>query len=964
MSQPSSEGQSQQQENLVKLEDTNVGGDLIFAPVQIGTKIETQIVQISVAKVTQQPLIKASPYQGLKRFNLKDRNLFFGRDKLIARLFEAVNRSNLSLVLGASGSGKSSVVRAGLIPELKKSLAENEFYDFIFTPNDDPFESLYRCLLNEEKDYSFRESEASIASQAQANILIEVINSLKKEEERWLIFIDQFEELFTRCQDIDKRNNFIASLVNLTNSGNNSVKVVLAMRADFLEQLSSHPALGEIVNQNNLHLVTDMHPDELRQAIEQPAAQHGVVFEEGLVEQIIKEVEKQKGYLPLLQYTLDLLWQTECITVSADGKSHIEDRTLNKISYGALEGVRGALQKRVNEIYENLNQEEQLATQQIFVKLVNIVETDSGSKTVSRRASRREFVGEPVKKTLPTFIDENLLVSSIEDLHLSDKGKGNQIATVEIAHEILLSSWDKLKEWIDQEKEAIIIKNWLVGETKRWQEISSGDELKGKEELLKGSRLELVVEFRDKGAFQNIGGLREEEQEFIDASVAEAERLRKEKETLQKEKEARRKRDIITLLVISVGSLVAFIISLGFFLWAMHQQKQAELNQADSLARYSLSLSDEGKDLDAFVAAIKAGKTLQKHKANDSDVTNALQEALNNRNEYNRLEGHEKLVWSVSLSSDGKTLASGSSDKTIKLWNVDTGKEIRTLKDHEDAVSSVSLSSDGKTLASGSSDKTIKLWNVDTGKEIHTLQDHDDEVYSVSLSPDGKTLASGSSDKTIKLWDVETSKEIRTLQDHDDLVYSVSFSSDGKTLASASYDKTIKLWDVKTGKEIRTLQDHDEAVSSVSLGSDGKTLASASRDKTIKLWDVETSKEIRTLQDHDNLVYSVSFSPDGKTLASGSYDKTIKLWDVKTGKEIRTLQGHDDLVISVSFSPDGKTLASASRDKTIKLWSKSTGWELDALMERSCNWVGNYLKHNPNVKEEDKRLCDGIGKNK
>ena len=200
MSQSIPDRQSQEQDNLIK--DTNVSGDLIFAPVQIGTKIETQIVQISVAKVTQQPLIKDSPYQGLKRFNVKDRDRFFGRDKLIAELFEMVNRSNLSLVLGASGSGKSSVVRAGLIPELEKSLESQTFYDFIFTPNQDPFESLYRCLLSEEKNYNFSKSDAKIALEAKANTLKEVIRTLRNDGERWLIFVDQFEELFTICNDL------------------------------------------------------------------------------------------------------------------------------------------------------------------------------------------------------------------------------------------------------------------------------------------------------------------------------------------------------------------------------------------------------------------------------------------------------------------------------------------------------------------------------------------------------------------------------------------------------------------------------------------------------------------------------------------------------------------------------------------------------------------------------------------
>ncbi len=363
-----------------------------------------------------------------------------------------------------------------------------------------------------------------------------VISTLRKDEERWLIFVDQFEELFTICDDPDKRKNFIAGLVQVAKSGNSSVKIVLAMRSDFLEQFSFYPDLGAIANQNNIHLVTEMYPDQLRQAIEQPAARHGVVFEEGLVKQIIEEVEGQKGYLPLLQYTLNLLWESECQTLGADGRPEIEDRTLNKKSYAALEGVRGALQKRVNEIYSNLNQDQQTTTKQIFLKLVNIVDTGSGSREVSRRAYRDEFVGESVENLLKKFIDENLLVSSseyssTEEMQESDSKPLKQSATVEIAHEILLSSWDELKRWLEQEKEAIILKNWLTGETKRWQKIRSEDESKAQDELLKGSRLAQFVEFKKKDAFKDVGGLSKQEEEFINSSVEWREREKKRKLT-------------------------------------------------------------------------------------------------------------------------------------------------------------------------------------------------------------------------------------------------------------------------------------------------------------------------------------------------------------------------------------------------------------------------------------------------
>jgi WD40 repeat protein len=286
--------------------------------------------------------------------------------------------------------------------------------------------------------------------------------------------------------------------------------------------------------------------------------------------------------------------------------------------------------------------------------------------------------------------------------------------------------------------------------------------------------------------------------EFIKASISQAERQKNEK--------------IRTARRIAAGSLVAVVVSTGLGFMAWKQTQQAELNLANARRFSSLSLFDKGKELDAFVEAIKVGKTLQKQHKYDKEVTNALQELLNRKSERNRLEGHDSVVTSVNFSPDGKTLVSGSGDKTIKLWNVETGQEIRTLKGHDSVVSSVNFSPDGKTLVSGSWDNTIKLWNVETGKEIRTFKGHDELVTSVNFSPDGKTLVSGSWDKTIKLWNVETGQEIRTLKGHDNSVISVNFSPDGKTLVSGSDDNTIKLWNVETGQEIRTLKGHDSDV--------------------------------------------------------------------------------------------------------------------------------------------------------
>ncbi|MGI2903573.1 AAA-like domain-containing protein, partial [Tolypothrix sp. VBCCA 56010] len=328
---------------------------------------------------------------------------------------------------------------------------------------------------------------------------------------------------------------------------------------------------------------------------------------------------------------------------------------------------------------------------------------------------------------------------------------------------------------------------------------------------------------------------------------------------------------------------------------AQKQQKEAQiatrLEQAGIRILRQFYREGQIENLMEIMRTGRELKSLAKGKRSLADYPTysplfSLQEMLLNIHERNQLEGHQESVNSVVFSPDGKTLASASGDKTIKLWNLATGKEITSLTGHKESVNSVVFSPDGKTLASASNDKTIKLWNLATGKEITSLTGHQESVNSVVFSPDGKTLASASNDKTIKLWNLATGKEIASLTGHQDWVNSVVFSPDGKTLASASNDKTIKLWNLATGKEIASLTGHQDWVSSVVFSPDGKTLASASNDKTIKLWNLATGKEIASLTGHQDWVSSVVFSPDGKTLASASNDKTIKLWNLATGKEI------------------------------------------------------------------------------
>jgi serine/threonine protein kinase len=287
------------------------------------------------------------------------------------------------------------------------------------------------------------------------------------------------------------------------------------------------------------------------------------------------------------------------------------------------------------------------------------------------------------------------------------------------------------------------------------------------------------------------------------------------------------------------------------------------------------------------------------------------------------LRGHGNWVNSVSFSPDGKFLASGSSDETVKVWAVGSWREVVTLRGHGGDVNSVSFSPDGKFLASGSSDdtvKTVKVWEVGSWQEVATLRGHGSYVWSVTFSPDGKFLASGSDDNTVKVWAVGRWREVATLR-HGSSVWSVTFSPDGKFLASGSWDNTVKVWEVGSWREVATLR-HRSRVSSVSFSPDGKFLASGDSDGRVKVWEVGSWRGVATLWHRDS-VYSVAFSPDGKFLASGHWDiwdMTINVWEVGSWREVVTLRGHKDLVFSVSFSSDGKFLASGSSDNTVKVW--------------------------------------------
>ncbi|RYP48397.1 hypothetical protein DL768_005716 [Monosporascus sp. mg162] len=335
----------------------------------------------------------------------------------------------------------------------------------------------------------------------------------------------------------------------------------------------------------------------------------------------------------------------------------------------------------------------------------------------------------------------------------------------------------------------------------------------------------------------------------------------------------------------------------------------------------SVTFSSNGK----VVASGSYDQTVRLWSAN----TGALQQTL---------EGHNNKVTSVAFSPDGTVVVSGSGDQTVRLWSIDTGALQQIFEGHGRRVHSVAFSPDGTVVASGSGDQTIRLWSADTGTLQQTLEGHNDGVHSVAFSPDGTVVASGSGDQTVRLWSTDTGVLQQIFEGHDSLVYSVAFSPDGTVVASGWSDRTVRLWSADTDALQQTFKGHNGEVTSVTFSPDGTVVASGSDDQTVRLWSADTGTLRRTLGGHNDGVTSVAFSPDGTVVASGSEDNTVRLWSADTGALQQTLEGHNKGVISVAFSHDGKVVASGSDDQTVRLWSTDTG-ALQQIFEGHDGWV-------------------------
>ena len=905
---------------------------------------------------TEPPTPGEPPFKGLQYFDETDSDLFFGREMLTAKIVRRLCESQfLSVIIGASGSGKSSVVRAGVIPSLKSggTLIDGttppegsvHWNVHTLTPTAHPLEALATELT--------RTLESVTATATLMDDLMKDPRSLSlflarsKHQSHTLLVLDQFEELFTLCRDEFEREAFIDNLLMAIHSsngdpGHEKLTVILTLRADFYAHLAQYPELRDAVAHQQEY-IGPMTTEELRRAIEEPARRGHWVFEPGLVDLILRDVGDEPGALPLLSHALLETWKRRA------------GHTLTLKGYADAGGVRGAIAHTAETVYQNLSSEEQTIARNIFLRLTELGE---GTEDTRRRTSfdeltsRAENVGK-VREVLNVLADARLITLREE--------------SAEVAHEALIREWPTLREWLNQDREGLRLHRNITEAAQEWELLERDPGI-----LYRGARLSQAREW----AALHPNVLNNNEKTFLETSAQWEQQEQAEREAQrQRELEAARKlaeterRSASSLrarnrVITSIGvvALVLAILASTFGLssnrnaqQALHAQatSQAEAQnrataQANAVSERNLA---EQQSLVASVRELSSAANVNLDVDPERSLLLALQAirlstnagqpalleakvALHSAVQASRilmtLHGHNAEIMGVATSPDGSKIASIADDNTIKIWDAESGQELLSIPTGElnqNIARRLAFSPDSTRIAAGVG-VDVKVWDVTTGKDVQTFIGHTAEVYSVKFSPDGMYIVSASADQTARIWNITTSEPVLKL-DHPGEVTDVAFSPDGKWIAAAVGDRmstggTVKIWDAATGQELFDLPHTIEGVNALAFSPDGRMLLTGSNDTTWKLWDTSTGTLLRMGYGHGSLIEGVAFDPTGARFATASEDGVAKVWDVVTGREVATFVGHASGLLGVSFTADGNRLVTVSRDRTVKVWNASS----------------------------------------
>ncbi|SEH07320.1 nSTAND1 domain-containing NTPase [Candidatus Venteria ishoeyi] len=868
-----------------------------------------------------------SPFRGLEVFDETHAPVFFGRNQSIDEVYNALreqaeNSCAFVLILGLSGSGKSSLMRAGILPLLRKLALPC----VLFRPSD-AGDDLLTSLQSVVEAFT---GQIDVSKPTLTHNHTGHTATLPVA----VLLLDQFEEFFTLERVTEAVRQQCFDLISAwARSG--KIWVMGTMRSEFLAQASEYSVLAALLEGKGRYLLMPPSPSEIHQIITRPAQAAGLSFEHlpqqaPLNERIFDEIADQATSLALLEFTLQALYQRR------------HDNTLTNAAYQEIGGVTGALAQHADHIYQQLNDTERKALQKLMRALVTV----SDNETMPFTARRAPL------ETLSQQAEQQALVEKLIDARLliSDKNDQGQ-AVVRIVHEALFQHWPVLENWLSEDREWLRIRAFLADNALRWQQEQQLSDLllpDGKP-LMEASYL--LEHWREILAPHELA--------YIEASQQRAQRRRDAKMLLAQRKLRNTRRWVSGFAILNI-----IMLGLGVYAWqkadeAEHQADVAQQAQDNTrkqvirtqktqslfLAHLATRQNERQQFTNAALLALEAlPDAAHPERPEISQATEQLYQAVVNLRERKILQGHRSEISQIRFSPDGKQLLTASSDKSIRLWSLgslaENAAEPVIFASHAAPVTALAFSPDGAHIASAASDGIVRIWNVQ-GEMLAELSGHQTPINSLVFSPDSLWLLSAagaldsSPDNSMRLWEVSTGKLRFTLQGHQASVTQAHFSPDAQQILSASQDGSARLWSVATGQELQRLEGHQGAVLQARLSLDGRYIITASEDKTAKIWD-QNGQMLFTLAGHEGPVLDAQFSPDQQSIAlvaTISLDGSARLWELDKGTQQSLLQysGFSGELYALAFSPDGQMLATAGNDGLAWLWDSATGKHLVTL---------------------------------
>ncbi|MBN1966457.1 MAG: protein kinase [Anaerolineae bacterium] len=858
-----------------------------------------------------------NPYKGLRPFQAADTRDFFGREKLIETLVSWMGESGefarFLAVVGPSGSGKSSVVRAGLIPALwRGDLPGSEKWFIVdMLPGPHPLDELEIALMRIAADQASNLHEPLTRDQRGLLRASQLI--LPNDGSELVIVVDQFEEAFTLVEDEDSCQQFLDLLHNAVTAPRSRVRVVITLRADFYDKPLYYPEFGEMMR-SRMETILPLSAEELQRAISKPAEQLGVTFEEGLVATMVSEIHYQPGALPLLQYALTELFDNR------DG------RRLTRRAYEQIGRTTGALARRAETIYAELDSVGQEAARQMFLRLVTLGE---GAEDTRRRVPRAELLAVAPDTDM---MDEVIDTYTAYRLLTLDHDPATRVPLVEVAHEAILREWQRLRNWLDASRHDIRQQRLLAAAAADW--LAAGQDTSY---MLHGSRLEQFATW----AAETPIALTQTEREFLDTSLdwqrqqeeSERERQAHELALAQRAAESARQAEVSQrraanrLRYLVAGLLVFLVVAVALAVAAFYErntaQREADVNHSLVLANEAANVRDTGQTDLALMVALEAVAIADP----PQEAVRALRDVALGTGLRANLAGHTHAVQATTFSPDSVLSVSGScavltaeevcERGEIAIWDVsgDASQvaELDRMEAHDGWVTGLAFLPGTSTLLSAGGDGRVLRWDADPdsptfGTQQEELAAFSAGIRSFAVNPDGTLFVLAfDGEATMVIVDTATGSTLHTLSGHTGLVNRLVFSPDGQFVLSASDDTTLILWEAASGEPVRTFAGHTAAVNNVVFSPTGDTILSRSADLTVDVWDVQSDAAIRsqrTLFGHGCL----GFSPDSR-LAYICEGSTIGTWDIAQWSEVDTVWAtNTSHEFSLIVSPDGRYL--------------------------------------------------------